>query len=61
MGSTSIEGLVAKNIIDVLLVVTSLEDFDAKESVLEGADFVWCGDPVPGVYSAGRCRLCAVR
>jgi len=57
VGSTSCEGLVAKNIVDILLSVSSLEGIDSRRGELEAAGFIWCGEPIPGgryLYSMGK-------
>lgn len=41
VGSTAVPGLLAKPIIDVLLVATSLDDLDAYRPVLERAGYRW--------------------
>src|SRR5688572_6457618 len=41
IGSTSVPGLAAKPIIDMLLTVTSLDDEDGYAAALEAIGFVW--------------------
>jgi GrpB-like predicted nucleotidyltransferase (UPF0157 family) len=49
VGSTAVEGLVAKPILDLLLVVPGLEAIDALRPALEGSAYRWRGENgVPG-------------
>ena len=48
IGSTSIPGLIAKPYVDILMVVTSLDNFDAQRNKLEDCGFIWCGSPFDG-------------
>ena len=48
VGSTSIQGLMAKPIVDIMMEVTSIEDFDKHRKVLEVAGYIWCGAPFYG-------------
>ena len=38
----------AKDIVDLLLVVSSLDAFDKLRGKLQDAEYIWCGEPVPG-------------
>lgn len=46
VGSTSIAGIVAKPIIDFLVVAPSLEDFDAKQEAMCALGYTWRGNLV---------------
>ena len=48
IGSTSVPGLPAKPIVDILLLVTDLKRVDKCRKDLESAGFIWCGSPFPG-------------
>ena len=48
IGSTSVPGLPAKPIVDILLLVTDLKRVDKRRKDLESAGFIWCGSPFPG-------------
>ena len=56
IGSTAVPGLRAKPIIDVLLVVRDMAEFDAHREKLEATGFVWCGEKFVGgryLYAMG--------
>lgn len=55
IGSTSIPGIHAKPILDILGVVPSIEDFDKYQSVLESLGFVWKGE-----YGISNRRYCVL-
>lgn len=44
IGSTSVPGIVAKPIIDLLPIVRDLAEFDAARPVMEGLGFSWHGE-----------------
>ncbi len=44
IGSTSVPGLVAKPIIDLMPVVTNLADLDSKRGLVEQLGYVWHGE-----------------
>ena len=44
IGSTSIGGIKAKPILDIMCVVPSLEEFDLQKSSLESRGFIWKGE-----------------
>ena len=49
MGSTSVPGLAAKPVIDILPVVTSLEEADRRRPWLEAMGYEWMGEwGIPG-------------
>jgi GrpB-like predicted nucleotidyltransferase (UPF0157 family) len=51
IGSTSVLGLAAKPIIDLMPLVTSLTDLDRKRKLIEALGFVWHGE----LGISGRC------
>lgn len=55
MGSTSIPGIYAKPILDVLGVVPSIENFESRRSELEALGFVWKGE-----YGIANRRYCVL-
>ncbi len=44
VGSTAVQGLVAKPIVDILVVATGLEALDARRAALERSGFRWRGE-----------------
>jgi GrpB-like predicted nucleotidyltransferase (UPF0157 family) len=55
IGSTAVPGLVAKPIIDLMAVVTDLDDLDRKRSLVEALGWSWHGE----LGITGR-RYCAL-
>ncbi len=55
IGSTSIPGIHAKPILDILGVVTSIEAFDTRRPELENLGFVWKGE-----YGIANRRYCVL-
>jgi GrpB-like predicted nucleotidyltransferase (UPF0157 family) len=54
VGSTAIAGICAKPILDLIPVVRSLVELDAKQQVVEGMGYVWWGE-----YGLPGRRYCA--
>ncbi|MDU8926543.1 GrpB family protein [Alisedimentitalea sp. MJ-SS2] len=62
IGSTSVRGLTAKPVIDLLPVVTSHAALDAKRPALESAGFEWMGNfGLPGRTYLHRDHACGTR
>lgn len=55
IGSTSVPGLAAKPIIDLMPVVTNLNELDQKRSLVESLGYIWYGE----LGLSGR-RYCAL-
>jgi GrpB-like predicted nucleotidyltransferase (UPF0157 family) len=55
IGSTSVPGLIAKPIIDLMPLVTSLAELDAAQSRIEALGYVWHGE-----LGIPRRRYCAL-
>ncbi|QMW06088.1 GrpB family protein [Spirosoma foliorum] len=55
IGSTSVPGLAAKPIIDLLPIVQSLEILDEQRSIIEGLGYLWYGEY--GISERRYCKL----
>jgi GrpB-like predicted nucleotidyltransferase (UPF0157 family)/8-oxo-dGTP pyrophosphatase MutT (NUDIX family) len=55
IGSTSIPGIQAKPILDILGVVTSVDNFDKYQSAMESLGFIWKGE-----YGIPNRRYCVL-
>jgi GrpB-like predicted nucleotidyltransferase (UPF0157 family) len=56
IGSTSVPGLSAKPIIDLMALVTDLDDLDRKRSLVEALGWSWHGEL--GIKGRRYCALC---